>query len=118
MSFNFKSIVAAGIVGLSLAGCVETTGGTVVRDGLNRNVTIVNRTGRTIYRFYGSNVGTSSWQEDILGSSVLANNSSVNVNFDDGTGHCNFDFKIVFPDGSYVEDYNINVCVIGTYTVR
>ncbi len=118
MSFSYKNFIAAAVVGLGVAGCVETTTYVPVSDGLNRNVLIVNRTGRTIYRFYGSNVGTNSWQEDILGNQVLPSGSSVNIDFNDGTGHCNFDFKIVFPDGSYVEDYNINVCVIGTYTVR
>ncbi|MCK4861972.1 MAG: hypothetical protein KAS85_08695, partial [Rhodobacteraceae bacterium] len=34
---------------------------------LNRVVTIVNQTGFVMVEFYGSNKGTSSWEEDILG---------------------------------------------------
>jgi hypothetical protein len=116
MSFNFKSILAATAIAASLSGCDETTAS--VSDGYDRNVLIVNQTGQTIYRFYGSNVGTSSWEEDILGSSVLPSGQSVMINFDDGSGYCNFDFKIEFQDGSYITESNINVCVVGTYTVN
>lgn len=118
MSFGFRNFVAAAAVGAGLMGCVETTTTTYVSDGYDRNVLIVNQTGRTIYRFYGSNVGTSSWEEDILGSDVLPSGSSVRINFDDGSGYCNFDFKIEFQDGSYITESNINVCTVGTYTIR
>lgn len=116
---GIKALIGAALVGLSISGCVETT--TPVSTSYvaaNRNVLIVNQTGRTIYRFYGSNVGTSSWEEDILGTSVLPSGQSVNINFDDGSGYCNFDFKIVFQDGSSLIENNINVCQVGTYTIR
>jgi len=83
---------------------------------LDRRVTIVNNTGYTIVRFYGSNKGSKSWEEDILGSGVLGPNQSVRVNFDDGTGYCKFDFKAVFNDGDEVVEKNINICKIGTFT--
>lgn len=116
---RFGMMIGALAVSAGLAACTDvSTGGGYVSDGYNRNVLIVNQTGRTIWRFYGSNVGTSSWEEDILGSSVLSSGQSVNIDFTDGTGHCNFDFRIEFQDGSYVEDYNINVCAVGTYYVQ
>ncbi len=117
MTIAFKTILAAAAIGISLAGCEDTGGAVYSNDGYNRNVLIVNQTGQTIYRFYGSNVGTNSWEEDILGSSVLLSGQSVNINFDDGSGYCNFDFKVEFQDGSYVTESNINVCQISTYTV-
>ncbi len=115
---NFRILAVAAVVGATLAGCVDTTSGGYAVDSYDRNVTIANQTGRTVYRFYGSNVGTSSWEEDILGSNVLGPYSSVNINFNDGTGHCNFDFKIEFADGGTYTDYDINVCQITTYTIR
>ncbi|SHI55279.1 hypothetical protein [Wenxinia saemankumensis] len=119
MAFQFGRFMAVALVGGLLAGCeaTPTTGGGMVSDGLNRNVLIQNRSGTTIYRFYGSNVGTNSWEEDILGANVLPNGQSIMIDFDDGTGYCDFDFKIEFIDGSTVEDYGIDVCAIGTYTV-
>ncbi len=116
---NIRTIVAAALIGLNLSACdTATTTTTRVVSTADRNVLIVNQTGRTIYRFYGSNVGTADWQEDILGNQVLPSGRSVNINFDDGTGYCNFDFKIEFQDGTYITESNINVCQVGTYTVR
>lgn len=82
----------------------------------NRVVTIVNQTGYTIMEFYGSNTGSNSWEEDILGYDVIPSNSSMNINFDDGTGYCMFDFKAVFDDGDEMIEKQINICEIGTYT--
>ena len=67
---------------------------------------------------YGSNVGSDSWEEDILGSDVLESGTSVNVNFDDGTGYCKYDLKAVFEDGDSVIKRGINVCTVGTWTIN
>ncbi len=83
---------------------------------LDRRVRIVNNTGYTIVRFYGSNKGSDSWEEDILGEDVLPSGSSVRINFDDGSGYCKFDFKAVFDDGDVLVKKNINICKIGTFT--
>ena len=83
---------------------------------LDRRVKIVNNTGFTIVRFYGSNKGTDSWEEDILGSDVLQSGQSVRINFDDGSGYCKFDFKAVFDDGDVLVKKDINICEIGTFT--
>ncbi len=88
----------------------------VPASALNRKVTIVNNTDFTIIRFYGSNKGSKSWEEDILGSDVLGPGQRVNINFDDGTGYCKFDFKAVFDDGDVLTKKNINICKIGTFT--
>lgn len=82
----------------------------------NRLVTIVNETGYTIVEFYGSNAGTNSWEEDIFGRDVLPHNGSVEINFDDGTGHCMFDFRAVFEDDDVLVREGIDVCKIGTFT--
>ncbi|HGG63435.1 MAG TPA: hypothetical protein ENK34_02575 [Rhodobacteraceae bacterium] len=83
---------------------------------LDRRVRIVNNTGYTIVRFYGSNKGSDSWEEDILGEDVLPSGSSVRIDFDDGSGYCKFDFKAVFDDGDVLVKKNVNVCKIGTFT--
>lgn len=83
---------------------------------LNRVVTIVNNTGYVMTEFYGSNKGTTSWEEDILGYDVLGGYESIDINFDDGTGYCMFDFKAIFSDGDEVVSKGINVCEIPTFT--
>ena len=83
---------------------------------LDRRVTIINNTGYTIVNFFGSNTGTSSWEEDILGNDVLPSGSSVVVNFDDASGYCKFDFLAIFDDGEQLIKENINICEISTFT--
>lgn len=82
----------------------------------DRRVTIVNNTGYTITNFYGSNTGSDSWEEDILGKDLLPPGGSVVINFDDATGYCMFDFRAVFEDGDEIVDEKIDVCTIGTFT--
>ncbi len=88
----------------------------VPASALDRRVKIVNNTSFTIVRFYGSNKGSTSWEEDILGSDVLGPHSSININFNDGSGYCKFDFRAEFDDGDVLVKKNINICEIGTFT--
>lgn len=81
----------------------------------DRRVRIINETSYDIVRFYGSNVGTDSWEEDILGRDILRAGNSVMINFDDGSGYCIFDFKAVFDDGDEVIKERVNVCKIGSF---
>lgn len=85
------------------------------RDGRNRRVRIHNTTGWTMLRFYASNTSRSDWEEDILGDDVLANNASIVMNIDDGTGACLFDFKAEFTNGQELIRNNVNVCEIADY---
>jgi hypothetical protein len=83
---------------------------------LDRRVEIINNTGFTIVEFYGSNAGSKSWEEDILGPDLLPSGSSFVVNFDDASGFCKFDFRAVFDDGDALERRGINICEIATFT--
>jgi phosphate-selective porin len=85
------------------------------RDGRNRRVRIHNNTGWTMLRFYASNTSRTDWEEDILGDDVLANNASIVMNIDDGTGACLFDFKAEFTNGQSLIRNNVNVCEIADY---
>ena len=82
---------------------------------LERKLKIINETSYDMVRYYGSNVGADSWQEDILGSDILYSGKSVSINFDDRSGYCVFDFKAVFSDGDEIVSERINVCEVGTY---
>jgi len=117
MSF-FKSIVTASVAAVALSACMETTNVSSSSASANRVVTIENATGQTIWRFYGSRASTSSWEEDILGSSVLSNGRSTNINFDDGTGACIFDMKAEFRNGGSQVLNNVNVCTATSVTFR
>ncbi|MBW7921334.1 MAG: hypothetical protein H3C51_04455 [Rubellimicrobium sp.] len=91
---------------------------TASADNFDRHVIVTNNTGRVIWAIHGSRSDTNSWEEDILGDNVLPDGDSANINFDDGTGACQFDVKVVFPEGDSIEEYNIDVCSVGTLTVE
>lgn len=69
----------------------------------DRRVRIINASNVIVNSFQASNTSRKSWEEDILGSSVLAPGQSVMVNINDGTGACMFDFKAVLANGRKVE---------------
>ena len=82
----------------------------------NREVTIVNKTRVAMIEFYASSVGTNDWEEDILGQDILNPGESVDIDMDDGSGACRFDFKGVFKDGESVVQSNVNVCDVGEFS--
>ncbi|MDO9588047.1 MAG: hypothetical protein Q8R45_00935 [Brevundimonas sp.] len=85
------------------------------RDGLNRRVRIHNNTGWTMTHFYASDSRISSWQEDMLGRSVLNAGRSIMMNIDDGSGACLYDLKARFTNGQELTRFNVNVCQIADY---
>ncbi|GJD96511.1 hypothetical protein [Methylobacterium iners] len=103
------SLVALGAAAL----CVASLAGA---SAANRRVDIVNNTGMVISEFYASNTGSDNWEEDILGRDVIADGETFDINIDDGTGKCRFDFKAVFDNGKSLVRNNINVCQISTFT--
>ena len=82
----------------------------------NRVVEIVNETGATMTEFYASVGASNSWEDDILGDEELEDGDSVNVNIDDGSGKCVFDFKAIFANGREAVKQGVNVCRISTFT--
>lgn len=81
----------------------------------NRWVTIHNNTGYDMITFHGSHRDAPDWEEDILGSGILRAGQSVNINFDDGTGYCIFDFRAKFEDGDILVKKNVNICQIADF---
>jgi hypothetical protein len=82
----------------------------------DRHVRIVNNTGVPMTHFYASTSDTDEWEEDILGRDILDDGEEVNVNIDDGSGECMYDFKGVFKGGQSVVKKKVDVCHIGTFT--
>ena len=75
---------------------------------------LVNNTGFPIYKVNVSAASTNSWEEDILGSSVLMNGEAVRVNF--GAGNQQYwDIQAIFEDGSSIAWYGIDL--LSTYQV-
>ena len=97
------------------AAAILLAASTITADATDRNVTIHNGTGVTIYRFYSTNSGASRWGGDVMGDSTLPDGSAMNLNFDNKYGYCDFDFRAEFSDGSVLEKDHVNVCEVGDY---
>jgi hypothetical protein len=111
MSLKLRAgVLAAAVAAFSLVG---VSGAEAQRQ--DRHVRIINETDHTMVRFYASNISVNDWQEDILGDDVLKPGQDVNINIDDGTGHCKYDFKAVFDNGQALVKHNVNVCEITSY---
>lgn len=84
---------------------------------VDRNLTIHNESGYTVYRFRSTNSGSTKFGDDVMGQYTMPSGSSINLNFDNKYNYCEFDFRFEFEDGSYVDRYRINVCTVGDYTL-
>ncbi|AGT08480.1 hypothetical protein [Paracoccus aminophilus] len=84
----------------------------------NRVITFTNNTQTSVEALYGSTVEVDSWQEDLLGDTTLAAGEAIDVDFDDGSGDCRFDFKALFSDHTdgYLKD--VDVCEVGTISIE
>jgi hypothetical protein len=106
MSF-LRSAAFAALMGTTLASPALA---------LDRRVMIINETGYTIMEFYGSNTGSNSWEEDILGRDTIPPGTQMVINFNDQSGYCMFDFRAIFDDGEELIREGVNVCEISTFT--
>lgn len=88
---------AAGLLAHALAGCGTRTTTTALAD---RHVEIINNSGDTTTDFQRSTAGASTRKEDRLAADILPTGRSVSINFDDGPGYCNFDFKAACEGGA------------------
>ncbi len=100
---------------IALAATMSLMAASTASAGDDRHVRVINETDHTMVHFYASNTAVNSWQEDILGEDVVKPGDDVNINVDDGSGHCKYDFKAVFDDGQSLIKHNINVCEISSY---
>ena len=110
----------ARVIGVGLLACstLVNWGYVVPAEAYDRNVVLENQSDEAVLEFHASNVGTDSWQEDILGTDVLPPGDAVRINLNDGTGYCRFDFKTVMESGQSIIGRGIDVCTIGRYTIR
>lgn len=102
------SLVAVSLVGVSSTASARQ----------DRHVIIQNDSGYDIVAVYASNVGTDSWEEDMLGDLVLRDGRSARFNIDDGSGYCRYDIKLVFEDGDVIYRRAANVCELGVLRIN
>ena len=77
---------------------------------LNRNISLLNRTGEALTSLYWSNSATIGWGKDMLTGSALAENQQWNIEVTDGSNACLFDFRAVTASEREIEVAQVNVC--------
>jgi hypothetical protein len=87
-------------------------------DAYNRHVDIVNNSDRVITEFHASNIGENMWGPDLLGPIVLAPGDDVDLDLDDGTGYCRFDFLTITENGRGLVHPRVNVCEVARYQIN
>ena len=84
---------------------------------MTHDLDLVNRSRATVASFFASNTGADHWDVDLLARHVLQPNHFVQLDLDDQSGVCHYDFKMVLTDGSTVIRRNVNVCERRIYTL-
>ena len=78
---------------------------------------LVNRSRVTVASFFASNAGDDRWDVDLLAQRGLRPNHFVQLDLDDATGACHYNFKMVLSDGTTVIRRNVNVCERRVYAL-
>jgi hypothetical protein len=84
----------------------------------DRRVRVVNNTSQILVKLQASNVNRTSWEEDILGRSVLQPGQATRANLDDRSGQCLFDLRATFRNGATAVRRRVNVCQVSTWTIN
>ena len=84
----------------------------------NQDFTLFNQTGYQIDKVYVSSSGTSSWEEDIMGSGTLGNGESVAISFEKGSRGCSYDLKVVYNDGESAVWNGLDLCSISNVHIH
>jgi len=78
--------------------------------------TLINDSGVDIVAFHVSHSNSQYWEQDLLGSSILADGHQVDVVISDGLRTCIYDIRTEFADGDAHEDFGVDLCALGSYT--
>lgn len=105
--FSFRTLAAAAAFAVAGTGALAE----------DLQFQLINNSGMTLWEFYASPTTVSSWEEDILGTSTLLSGYSVTVTIADGRTNCVYDMRMVFENGSVLED-QVDMCQMGSYTIN
>ena len=80
--------------------------------------TLINNSTRDLHVFQTSPAGVDSWEDDVLGSDVLSAGASVSITIADGRDACVYDMRFEMEDGTELEDYDVDLCALGSYELH
>ena len=77
-----------------------------------QDFTLVNSSGHVIVRLNVSPSSSNRWGPDLLGREVLANGEEASVTFDNEEGHCLYDIRVTYDDGTANDERGVNLCEV------
>lgn len=77
---------------------------------------LINESSGSLTEFYVSPASTGSWESNLLRGGYLDASYEVDVLIADGLSTCIYDILAVFSDGERLEDYDLDLCELGSYT--
>jgi hypothetical protein len=84
----------------------------------NLYFTLVNTTGVNAVAFHVSESGNDEWGENLMAGGYLPSGNEIEVEIADGLDVCVYDIRTDFEDGDVLDDYGVNLCDLGTYTLQ
>jgi hypothetical protein len=79
--------------------------------------TLKNTSSRELVGFYVESTDQNNWGDNILQGSILPGEMAT-VTIADGKTTCMYGIKGVFEDGSVVEEEDLDLCQLGSYTYK
>lgn len=114
----FRNVFLAAVAAVALTGSVGVSvpaSAQVDRDGHQRWINVVNRSGVQIREFYMTDVDTRGWGDDRLGQHVIDPGEALRVvptPRQRARGYCQFDMLVVFANGARVDRRGVNLCQV------
>jgi hypothetical protein len=79
--------------------------------------TISNNADAALVELYASPKSAGSWGSNIMGGQQLGSGEAAEVAIGDSAGQCDYDLRMVFSDGSTLEDAS-NLCDTASVTIE
>ncbi|MAN77035.1 hypothetical protein OF122_11895 [Pelagibacterium flavum] len=84
----------------------------------NVEFTLINESGYTLTYFYASPSNDENWGEDLLAEiGVLESGYNGTVFIGDGSDQCLYDFRFETAEGPELEEFEIDICELASYTL-
>ncbi len=77
---------------------------------------LINDSPGPLTEFYVSAASSGSWESNLLRGGYLDAGYEVDVLIADGLSTCVYDILAVFSDGERLEDFDLDLCELGSYT--
>lgn len=109
---SFRSITASALLALPLVALS-------IQSVLAQNLEfpLHNQTSQTLKEFYVETSEEVGWGYNLLqGQEVIEAGESGTVTIADGKTTCVYDIRAIWADGSKTEEFQLNLCELGSYT--